>query len=393
MFSTDRTLLGDSGYGGDAQERHAAYGKYVDSLDIVVFSKRKYKKNKISNNVWAIPTDSCCKLTYMLDAYKQGEAILKNKKIDLIAAQDPHFTGVVACGLSKHFKVPFTVNAHGDFFGSKHWRQEQWRNKILYYLGKFIVRQANGIRVTSEVIKKSVSVILNEAKRSEESRDPSQAQDDRNSKIQIIPTPVDLKKFQKFDFAQVNKIKEKYQDRQIVLFVGRLVKAKDLPVLLKAVKKIETKFTLLIIGKGEEEKELKSLRDRLGLQDVIDFIGRVDYDDLPNYYRACDFLVLPSNNESFGKVLLEVAMAEKTAVVTDTAGAKEIIENKKNGFVVPIGNIDKLAEKISELLKNQNLAEQMGKENFRMVLEKFGYEKNVNKIIDFWKISAGKEKE
>jgi len=369
MISLDRTLLGGD-YSGDALERHQEYVRRVGHLDIIVFSKKGFKK-KTLGELEIYPTNSSNKLSYLIDAFHLAKEIILRNKFDLIVTQDPFLTGLVGWLLKRKFKIPWLVHFHGDFWQNKYWLRERWFNWLLLILSKFLVKKADGIRVVSSGIKGK----LIRAGVSEE-------------KIRVIPTPVDLEKFEKCSPKKVNQIRKKYDNKKIVLFVGRLSKEKNLPMLLKAALEVRHRISevvFLIIGEGKEKERLLHLTSNLKLQTYIKFLGCVKHEKLINYYHACDFVVLPSFSESFGKVLLEAGAAGKPVVATATTGAKEIIINGQTGFLVPINDEKSLAQCIVQLLEDENLAYQMGQEAKERILAKFNPEKTIQKMVRFWK--------
>jgi glycosyltransferase involved in cell wall biosynthesis len=367
MISLDRGLLGQ-GQLGDVIDRHKIYGELVKSLDIVVFSPAGYEKNQLSENVVAIPTHSKNKLGYIFDTYRIGSQICRQKKIDLIVTQAPFISGLVGYLLAKRFKTKVLLHFHGDYLFNKYWLRERKINFLLLPLAKFLARRADGLRVMSSGIKEKLIRIGVDA-----------------SKIRVINTPVNVKKFKKPDPQKVQEIKNKYAGKKIVLFVGRLEPVKDLPTLLKAFKVAHEKYpesVLLVVGKGSLKEKL--IAYSLQLRAPIKFIDQLPHKDLINYYHACNLVALSSLSESFGKVVLEAAGAGKPVVATKVTGTRETIKDGKTGFLVPVGDSKKLAEKILEVLQNDESEKKLGEEAFRYLREKFNWEKNLQAVIKFW---------
>ena len=103
---------------------------------------------------------------------------------------------------------------------------------------------------------------------------------------------------------------------RVVLFLGRLVYYKGVPVLLDAMAR--TDATLVIAGEGRDREALQDQASRLGIADRVRFIGDVPEADLPSVYHACDVFVLPSTAaaEGFGLVQLEAMACGKPVVST-----------------------------------------------------------------------------
>jgi len=373
MVSLDKTLLGANGGGlpaqaGDAQERHRRYGEFVEKLDIVVFSRSGFQKNTISEKVTAFPTNSFSRFNYVFDAYKIGKALFKQNNYDLIDVQDPFFTGLVGYWLKKKFKKPLEIHFHGDFWGNT-FQSEAGIFQLL--LSKFIARYADGIRVVSQGIKEKLV-----------------KKGIAPEKIAVIPTPVDLEKFKAFEPEKVKQIKDDYFNKKIILYAGRLVKVKNLPLLLKAVAMIRNSkhnIILLIIGEGGEKAKLKRKVRRLEIEDAVVFISSAPQKDLVNYYHAADVFVLPSFSESLGKVLIEAGAAGCPVVSTETTGARDIVVEGRTGYLAPIGDENAMVEKILKVLRMEDSErKEMAKNAQRILEEKFSQEKSIEKVVTFW---------
>jgi len=373
MVSLDKTLLGANGGGlpaqaGDAQERHRRYGEFVEKLDIVVFSRSGFQKNAISEKVTAFPTNSFSKFNYIFDAYKIGKALFRQNNYDLIDTQDPFFTGLVGYWLKKKFKKPLEIHFHGDFWGNAF---QSEAGIFQLFLSKFIARYADGIRVVSQGIKEKLV-----------------KKGIAPEKIAVIPTPVDLEKFKAFEPEKVKQIKDDYFNKKIILYAGRLVKVKNLPLLLKAVAMIRNSkhnIILLIIGEGGEKAKLKRKVRRLEIEDVVVFISSAPQKDLVNYYHAADVFVLPSFSESLGKVLIEAGAAGCPVVSTETTGARDVVVEGRTGYLVPIGDENVMVEKILKVLRmEESERKEMAKNAQRILEEKFSQEKSIEKVVMFW---------
>lgn len=357
MLSTDRTLLGQSGV-GDAVARHQEYAKRVERLDILVLSKRKQQSNQIAANCSAKPL-------YFWHHTSKAAKFWQAHRYDLVVCQDPFITGSLGAKLKKKFGSKLIIHFHGDFLDNPYWLKENWRNKIYRKMAEKSIKQADSIRVVSQGIKQKLL-----------SRGISEHD------IYTISTPVNLANFQIQDLGnQLNS--------QAVLTVGRIVKAKDFPTLIKAAEIINKQvpgFEWQIAGDGPL---LKKFKRQTKDQPYLKWLGLVNHDQLSAYYQRAAIVAMTSNNESFGKVFLEGAMAKKPAVATDTVGAQEIIQDGISGYIVPIGDSQAVADRTSYLLKQPKIAQQMGQQAFQAVQQKFGWQKNIEAIISMWHQTVG----
>lgn len=140
-----------------------------------------------------------------------------------------------------------------------------------------------------------------------------------------------------------------------LLFLGRVAEIKNLEILIKAMKKIKNKtLELNIVGPIDLEYKMQliNLINFLNIKNKIRFLPAVyDLKEKISKIDNHDILILPSKYESFGFVILEAMARGKIVISSETNGGKEIIEDKKNGFLFDIGNENQLAEILNEIEK------------------------------------------
>jgi glycosyltransferase involved in cell wall biosynthesis len=208
-------------------------------------------------------------------------------------------------------------------------------------------------------------------------------------KIHIIPGGVDLSKFE----FEENKLAIRKQlglsGEKFILFTARnLVPRMGLENLINAMKEIinSAKDIYLIIGgKGELRQNLANLISKLNLSDSVKLHGFIPDDDLPFYYQAADFFILPTKYlEGFGLVTVE-AMACGTPVLgTPVGGTKEILNKFDPGFLFKDTNAESIAELILNKYKyyNDNPEEyaQLSKKCRVFVEKYYSWERNISEI-------------
>lgn len=369
MISTDRSLLGERVGASDAVSRHRQYSQYVDKLDIIILSRQKYSTKSLAGNVFCYPTNSRGFLFYPFDIYKIASELYKEGNYDLIVCQDP-FIGLVGVFLKNKFKTKLLVHFHGDFWQNKYWLREHPMNFFLLLISKLVVRRADYLRVVSGGIRdKLIKSGIN------------------SKKIKVIPTPVDLSKFQTPDNETVASIKNEFNNKKILLYVGRLTIEKNLIFLLKVFKKIRKKYqdvVLLLAGGGRDHDKIARAILELELGDSVKMLGPVGYQNLVNYYHACDIVVLPSRHESFGKVLLEAGACAKPACSSNTTAAKTNIKDGFTGLLSPVNNQTAFATNVLKLLTNEELSNKLGSAAFEYVTTNFNFSDNIKQVVDYW---------
>ncbi len=164
----------------------------------------------------------------------------------------------------------------------------------------------------------------------------------------------------------------------VILGVGRLTESKDFPTLIRAFALVRKgcPARLMILGEGEDRPKLEVLIEELGLREDVTLPGFVD--NPYKYMKRARVFVLSSRWEGLPTVLIE-AMALGTPVVsTDCpSGPREILEGGKWGRLVPVGDVEALAEAISKALDNPTFPEGARER----VIERFSLETAVDEYL------------
>ncbi|OKY77904.1 MAG: Glycosyltransferase, AglL family [Candidatus Methanohalarchaeum thermophilum] len=186
----------------------------------------------------------------------------------------------------------------------------------------------------------------------------------------VIPNGIDLKEIKE------TKRSDKEYD---IIYIGRLIKEKNVDILLKALK--STDYSLCIVGKGPMERKLKEISNDLQID--VDYYKDIPYSELIGYLKSSKVSVQPSSREGFGITVLE-SMAAKTPVITvnepDNA-AKNLI-NGKNGKVTQL-NENKIRRKLTELLENKDKLDEMGSYG-REFAQKFSWDSIAERTSSFY---------
>jgi glycosyltransferase involved in cell wall biosynthesis len=137
-------------------------------------------------------------------------------------------------------------------------------------------------------------------------------------------------------------------DESVLLSVGRLVAAKDVPTLLRAIAQVAPgrRLRLALAGDGPERPRVEALCRELPFP--VDLLGTRS--DVPDLLRAADLFVLASVTEGFPNVVGEALLAGLPIAVTAAGGIPEIVSDGVHGRVVPVGDSDALARAVAELL-------------------------------------------
>ncbi len=160
-----------------------------------------------------------------------------------------------------------------------------------------------------------------------------------------------------------------------VLDVGRLVPEKGAPVLLDAVARLAERgvgVELRLVGGGELEPDLRSEIARRGLSDRITLVGAVGQDEILAQYHWADVFCLPSFQEGLPVVLMEAMATGIPVITTPINGIPELVKDGRNGYLVPPGRADLLADALARLAGDQALRETLGARAREDVAAEFG---------------------
>ncbi|MEO0114083.1 MAG: glycosyltransferase family 4 protein [candidate division WOR-3 bacterium] len=176
---------------------------------------------------------------------------------------------------------------------------------------------------------------------------------------QVIPNAVDVNRFH----PGVSVLPQFADARPKILFLGRFEPRKGLKYLLKAlpyIKKAIPDVLLIVVGTGLLGYSYKEYIAK-EVEENIHFAGLVSQEEKPHYYATCDVFCAPSIGfESFGIVLLEAMATGKPVVASDISGYRTILEDGKQGYLVPPRQPEAIAQAIIKILTNPSLAKKLG---------------------------------
>lgn len=193
-------------------------------------------------------------------------------------------------------------------------------------------------------------------------------------KTVILPNTVNETKLHLFEGEQeeIEKIKEKYHHKKIVFFVGRHVPYKGIEYLIEAEKIITEDCIILIAGTGDLTE---NLRNKVGENPRIKFIGRLSNNELKYYLHASNVFAFPSHNrsEAFGVALAEALYCGLPSVSFNIIGSGALWVNKngQTGFVVENKNVKEFADGISKILSSDTLRDEMSMNARKWVRQNF----------------------
>jgi glycosyltransferase involved in cell wall biosynthesis len=171
-------------------------------------------------------------------------------------------------------------------------------------------------------------------------------------------------------------------ERRFVTIVANLRHAvKDHPTFLRAAQRVHEvvpEAAFVVAGEGELMESLRTLGTQLGLEHDLFFTGRCER--VADLLAVSDVCVLSSQAEGFSNAILEYMAAARAVVATDVGGAREAIVEGETGYLVPAGDDEAMAARISALLVEPERARAMGKRGRMIVEQKFSCEAQLERV-------------
>ncbi len=162
-----------------------------------------------------------------------------------------------------------------------------------------------------------------------------------------------------------------------VLWIGRFVPIKNPMMVIDVAKRVnQAEFIFQMVGDGDlfhqvNKQKTKNIRIPGYQEEIISSL------------KTADIFIITSLNEGFGRVIVEAMAAGLPVIATDVGGISEIITNKKNGFLVPSGNAQMMANKLIELTKNQALYRKISQQNI-IDAKAYSVEHYVDNIVKYY---------
>jgi len=268
----------------------------------------------------------------------------------------------IAARVAQKRNIPFVLNPY--YYNTDNRRSMKWQlYRILY--GKSTVAAADAIVVISpfehEMLKKDGFML---------------------ERVELIPPGIDTEVFEKkySNPFPTWGVKEK----NILLFAGRIAKAKGVDLLIDSFVKIFKKHPdtrLVIIGEDFGfKKTCQEQAKKLGIENNITWTGKSSREELIGAYQNASVFVFPSRFEAFGIVLLEAGASGCPIVATNGSAIPYIVKPEKTGLLFKPEDSAELAQKVEYLLTNPNFAKELAEKARCRAHTEFAWSQSVAKL-------------
>ncbi len=201
--------------------------------------------------------------------------------------------------------------------------------------------------------------------------------------IAVIPPGVNTERFNKVISRERARADLGIQrESSLLLFVGRIEPLKAVDTILEALRVLRDRAPALLrnlrfmivggdpaSGRDREMKRLQALSVKLGIDQLVSFVGAKEQIELPRFYAAANAVVMPSDYESFGMVALEAMSSGTPVIASQVGGLQFLVRDKETGFHIPAREPISLAECVIELLTDPSRTADMGEAASRIAQE------------------------
>jgi L-malate glycosyltransferase len=234
-------------------------------------------------------------------------------------------------------------------------------------LMKFSIESSDGVTAVSEYL-----------------RNETISNYDVKKDIQVIPNFIDTEVFRPVDAKNLRRLIAP-NGESVLIHVSNFRAVKRVQDAIRAFKLVldgGIKAKFLFVGDGPDRSECQALARELGVAQHVRFLGKQS--ELAALLAASDIFMIPSGNESFGLSALEAMACGVPVISSDVGGLPEVNVHGETGYVVPMGDIEMLAQRIRELLENEPLRRQMGDASLVRATTMFSIENLIPRYEDLY---------
>ena len=301
------------------------------------------KKNKVLY-LPGLDTGICnTKLTFIYS--KKAFKIIKSWHLDIIHSQTEFSLGIFAHVISKKLNIPTVHTYHTLYEEYVHYvlkgHFHKFMKKMAIKYTKYYCSKCNELIVPTLKIK---NIFVNNYH--------------LNKEINVIPTGIDISKFNLNYLKEVNKLKNKYHIKNndfIIGTISRIAQEKNFEEELLAFQKlneINPHIKLAIVGDGPYLGKLKTIINKLNLDNKVILTGNIEYQKIPIYYHLFNVFTSFSKTETQGFTIIEALASSLPVVCINDNSFKEMVINNYNGYL--FNNHEEFIKYVLDLINNNS---------------------------------------
>ena len=327
--------------GSRDRERMQLYAKELEAYHIIVLTRRVhgFTEEVHEGNLHVYPTDSRTRLHMLWDAFWIGRRIAQKKRERplIISAQDPLAIGWLSWLLVCVSDARLHIQVHGDYF-SPQWVGHSLVRRFERFWALRLLTCAPAIRVVSVRIEQSLI-----------------ARNISRERITVLPIRPELEAFLAMEHVFRN------EPPLTLLYIGRLAPEKDIPRIVRAFACIRAEYPnihLRIVGEGSEKGKIESCIRATGVEQQVSLAPWTE--DVPREMNRADMLLVASEHEAYGLVLIEAMAVGITIITTDVGCVGEVFKDGEHGVVVRTAGDAAYAAALRTLLADADMRRACG---------------------------------
>ncbi len=340
------------------------------TVEVLTSNFPKSKKNETIDGMEVRRFDFVCKpLNNPISPMLLFHVTRHCREFDLLHCHNERAAVSLYCALTKSWSnLPLILTCHG------HARFDQ--------LARFsyLIERAYSTTLGARILRKADKVVAI----SDSDKEYVSSLGVPLEKIRVIPNGVDLTQynFQGSDLPKGLMI----EGKQVILFVGPLIKRKGPQVLVQAIPLIVEENPdafFVFVGKGNFKEEVEKLSRKLGVERYTHFTGYIPENQLHYLYQQSEVFALPSIGEALAYTILDAFVFSKPVVSTLIPCIKDYLSD--SALLIQPEDFKALAEAVLCLLNDKKMAKELGKKGRRLVETRFTWNAVVNQVEGIYK--------
>jgi glycogen(starch) synthase len=315
-------------------------------------------------------------VTYPFRAARLAARLHAAVPFDIVTTEDPMRAGLGGALFSARSGVPLNVENHSSHINAPDWMRESIRHRVYNRLGIWVARRADSIRSYSP----GQNVAL---------RGIGVAED------RLFVVPASVPPLVAMDRAEARARMGFGMDERVIFSAGRMVRGKNLGVLLEAAARLQRngRVRVVLAGDGPARAEWEAQGRALGLGDAVVWLGQTPESEMATWQAVSDIYATPSLHETGPRTVLEAYLAGRAVVVTPDMGVTHlgICVHNETALVLDPNDPAQWAEELGALLSDPARADRMAAAGRARMGETYNMSNIARELMDVFEQTVGRK--
>lgn len=293
----------------------------------------------------SVPSPTNQDFTLAIPISLRARPLVRKLKLDIIHVHSPFLMGRLGAHVARAERIPLVYTYHTLYDKYVHYVPfaQELSSKVVQKIATDFSNRCDLVIVPTSVIGEVIR------------------QNGVRTPLVNIPTGIEIDDYRKGDSQWLRQTYRIPEHHRILLFVGRIGQEKNIEFLIRAFYQVQQRLpdtTLVLVGGGPQEQELKELVAALGISEKVVFTGTLEKKLVINCYLGADLFVFASVTETQGLVIGEAKAAGLPVVAIDAFGVKEMVTHGHSGFLCQLDQRE-FVSRITTLLEDHELYKKM----------------------------------